>query len=69
LQTIEIFQMRTSALIRAKNFGFFGLYGVYAIARTKEKGVEPVQTRGGGGEFFAALWDLFYGRPLSAYFI
>jgi len=45
--------MRTFALFGAKKFGFFQIY--WASARTRGRGVEPVQTfcgQGGGGAIF-----------------
>jgi len=54
-----VFQMRTSALFDAQNFGFFEIYGV--SVRTRE--VESVRTFRGQrerGQFFTILC----GRPL-----
>jgi len=49
-----VLQMRTSALLDAKNFGFFEFYGV----SVRTRGVEPVRTffgQGGGGQFSMIL--------------
>jgi len=55
-----VLQMRTSALFGAKNF--FEIYGV--SARTKVRGIEPVQTRGEGVNFCNFVRTCFIGGPL-----
>jgi len=59
-----VFQMRTCALIGAKNFGIFEIYGV--SARTREEGVEAVRTRGVGGVNFSRFCaDVFYEQDYN----
>jgi len=55
--------MRTSALVDAKHFEFFEIYGV--TARTR--GVEAVQTLCGQGEVNLSRFcaDVLHGWPLS----
>jgi len=67
-----ILQMQTSALLQkiyAKSFGFFEICDV--SARTRGKGVKPVQTfcgqPGRGINFSQFCADVFYGRPLTLF--
>jgi len=61
-----VLQMRTSALLDAKNFVFFEIYD--AFPRTRGERVQPVRIlcgQGGRGQFFAILCGLLHGRPLT----
>jgi len=58
--------MRTSALIGAKNFGFFEIYGV--TAWTKGRGLSQCgyfADKGERANFSRFCADVFYGRPLT----
>jgi len=60
VRTKRVLQMRT---FRAKNFGFFEIYGV----STRKGRVEPVRTFCGHRKrvsFLRFCADVFYGRPL-----
>jgi len=50
--------MWTSALFGTKTFGFFEIFGVFAL--TRGGGGEPLQTRGSIFQFCA---DILYERP------
>jgi len=67
---VGVLQMRTSALIDAKNFGHFEIYSV--SARTRSEGVQPVRTfsgQGKGGHFLRFCADVLYERPQSLWLV
>jgi len=61
-----VLQMRSSALFKAKNFGFFEIYGVLARTRGGRASADILQTRGQQKVSFSQLRaDVFYGWSID----
>jgi len=58
--------MRVSALFGAKHIKIFKIYGVFTWARGEGRLSQfgNFSNKGGGGQFFAILAVVLYGRPL-----